>query len=66
MKTELLEIAERLQGYSDDNQYEIVKAEKAKSCGDKGCKLGGTCSASESAWLLVVKRVEGARNESNE
>lgn len=56
MKTELLEIAERLQGFTDDNCYEIVKAEKAKSCGDKGCKLRRTCSASESAWLLVVKR----------
>lgn len=63
MKTELLEIAELLQGYSDDNYYEIVKAEKAKSCGDKGCKLRGTCSASESAWLLVVKHVQKTKEE---
>lgn len=62
MKTELLEIAELLQGYSDDNFYEIVKAEKAKSCGDKGCKLR-TCSASESAWLLVVRRVQKTKEE---
>ena len=63
MKTELFEIAERLQGYLDDNHYEIVKAEKSKPCGDKGCKLRGTCSASESAWLLVVKRVQETKEE---
>ena len=35
MKTELLEIAERLQGCFDNNHYEIVKAEKGSGISGK-------------------------------
>jgi len=54
MKTELLDIAEKLTGWSsDDYGFEIVKAEQTE---------GG-------AWVLTVKKyskTEGAANESDQ
>lgn len=53
MKSELQDIADKLQGYSDTDYYDIEKAEKN----------------ADGAWVLTVKHIvktEGAKNESNE
>lgn len=57
MKTELQDIADKLQGYSDDDYYEIAKAERN----------------AKGVWVLEVRHVkklaaadtEGAKNESD-
>lgn len=53
MKTELQDMADRLQGYSDEDYYEIRKAEKN----------------TDGSWSIeiihTVKEDEGEQNESN-